>query len=511
MSSARSARPKSSSATARLWHLRLGHPGPEALNRLINSSTGARIKGPVTVECDDCAVSKITRQVSRVPRQHDEGPGRRLAVDFIHIVEDEEGYNSLMLITDRWSGFIWEFFLSDRKAEMLKTAFEMFLTAFERQYGLQPRIFECDNEITTVKAAVGDMLQSKGILIQPSAPDTQAQNGGAERSGGVIETKARAMRQSAHLPEDLWREIYAAAIYLHNRLPKYTFNWKTPYDRFHTHIAHRSGIAVTDRKPRQGHLRVYGCKAFAMTSIAQRKQQRLHKLNPRAFVGYLVGYQSTNIYRIWNPLLGKVISTRDVIFNEEEVFPGSIEGLKDDFLSIKRSDIATLLESIEEAQTDPQSRDQERADRLFPVFDDDDAYASDGRDADNDYGGETEQDTGTTGTYEGTDAMIVSSEAVRGPMVPGVQDGAYEHMNAMIVSDPEEGDNVVRGPETPRVLDANAGSDPCDQTVFDTETLYPTPEESPLAGLLAKCITDINGNGSRGLGGDTASRRDSGC
>lgn len=53
------------------------------------------------------------------------------------------------------------------------------------------------------------MLEEQGILIEPSAPDTQSQNGGAERSGGgVIEAKARTMRKGARLPEDLWREIY---------------------------------------------------------------------------------------------------------------------------------------------------------------------------------------------------------------------------------------------------------------------------------------------------------------
>src|ERR1700742_3258608 len=40
------------------WHLRLGHPGPKALEHLVNHSKNARIKGPTTVECDHCAVSK---------------------------------------------------------------------------------------------------------------------------------------------------------------------------------------------------------------------------------------------------------------------------------------------------------------------------------------------------------------------------------------------------------------------------------------------------------------------
>lgn len=62
-----------------------------------------------------------------------------------------------------------------------------------------------------------------------------------------------------------------------------------------------------------------------MTKDAIAKRKRRQKLNPRARIGYLVGYQSTNIYRIWNPWLGKVILTRDVIFNEDEYFYGDLK------------------------------------------------------------------------------------------------------------------------------------------------------------------------------------------
>ncbi|OAQ65574.1 polyprotein [Purpureocillium lilacinum] len=52
------------------------------------------------------------------------------------------------------------------------------------------------------------------------------------------------------------------------------------------------------------------------------KIQRLKKLDPRAHIGYLVGYDSTNIFRIWVPHRGKVIASRDVIFDEKAFFDG---------------------------------------------------------------------------------------------------------------------------------------------------------------------------------------------
>ena len=74
------------------------------------------------------------------------------------------------------------------------------------------------------------------------------------------------------------------------------------------------------RKPLLSHLKVYGCCAYTMTEDAQEKKNCLRKLDSRAYIGWLVGCQSTNIFRIWIPEKGldqRVISTRDVIFDEK--------------------------------------------------------------------------------------------------------------------------------------------------------------------------------------------------
>ena len=42
-----------------LWHQRLGHSGSEVIQNLSANTTGAKLaKGPSTIECEDCAVSK---------------------------------------------------------------------------------------------------------------------------------------------------------------------------------------------------------------------------------------------------------------------------------------------------------------------------------------------------------------------------------------------------------------------------------------------------------------------
>lgn len=211
------------------------------------------------------------------------------------------------------------------------------------RYQINPKIIETDNEIVTVKPQVAQWIENQGITLEPSTPYTQEQNGGAERLGGVIKEKARAMRAGAKLPHFLWSEITRSAVYLYNRTPNYTNNWKSPYETFHTRLAYRDGVVIDHRKPDQTHLRVFGCKAYAMTTTAMKKSNRRRKLDPRAWIGYLVGYRASSIYRVWIPRLNKVITTRDVIFNEEEVFNGDIQSMKDDLLQISEEDFQIAL------------------------------------------------------------------------------------------------------------------------------------------------------------------------
>ncbi|KAM4063621.1 reverse transcriptase (RNA-dependent DNA polymerase) [Hirsutella rhossiliensis] len=134
---------------------------------------------------------------------------------------------------------------------------------------------------------------------------------------------------------NLWKEIVEAACYLRNRTPREPrvqinagsdapepdakpgaeeeLEWKSPIELF------------TGKNAQLSHLRAYGCRAYAMTANAQLKRDKLRKLDPRAHIGYLVGYNSTNIFRIWIPYLKRVVSTRDVVFDEHTFFDGKLE------------------------------------------------------------------------------------------------------------------------------------------------------------------------------------------
>jgi hypothetical protein len=240
-----------------------------------------------------------------------------------------------MFIHDAFSGRSFPYFMTTHgeEKETLRVLKD-FIPWIQQKYKLNVSVIRADNELGRKKTL--RWLRSKGISFEPSAPNTQSQNGIAERSGGVITTKARAMRIAANLPHDLWNEIVNCAVYLRDRTPRESNGWKSPHEKFHTYI---SGKPI---KPQLAHLKAYGCRAYAITSVAQLKQKRLMKLNPRAHIGYLVGYDSTNIYRIWIPHKGIVISTRDVIFDETTFFDGKRTDLSDELIT----EMDTLIEKV---------------------------------------------------------------------------------------------------------------------------------------------------------------------
>ncbi|RYO87182.1 hypothetical protein DL766_003980 [Monosporascus sp. MC13-8B] len=99
-----------------MWHKRFGHPGADALRRLVNTARGVRLtygKDITIRDCDACGLGKMKRQVRRQPRESVAfaAPGDRLAIDFHDFDNGYNGYTSAMVIGDRVTGLAWDFYL----------------------------------------------------------------------------------------------------------------------------------------------------------------------------------------------------------------------------------------------------------------------------------------------------------------------------------------------------------------------------------------------------------------
>ncbi|EXU95419.1 transposable element [Metarhizium robertsii] len=185
-------------ADGTLWHNRLGHPSPKTLEQLGKKCIGVRLKGPKTVECDHCGRGKMRRQISRRRPIRPNKPFEEIWVDWTDLTEDYQGYSRVMFITDAYSGLIFPYFLkSHGVGKENRRILRDFFNWIEVQYSFKPKAIRSDSELFSKE--VRKELKLRSIESKRSAPNTQAQNGGAERSGGVIMEKARTMRIAARL------------------------------------------------------------------------------------------------------------------------------------------------------------------------------------------------------------------------------------------------------------------------------------------------------------------------
>ena len=323
--------------SADLWHLRAGHLGPEALEKLVQSARGVRIRGVPTVKCEACAVSKSTQVISRRESEHrSRQPLWRITLDLFDLPHAINGHRYAMPITDEFSGRIWVFTMA-HKSDSFDIIVD-FEARAKRQYGLHICNIRLDNERSLINlpnqcpSDFQNWATIQGIDLEVPPPYTKEPNGGAERSGGIIGSKARTMITSANLPQDLWPEAWGAAAYLHNRSPRQGHGWRSPLEVFekwfynhfrwwqplnNVNIAYKT----RDLKPSWSGIHAYGSRAYPLETAVRAGQLRRHfKINPRAHIGYLVGYRASNLYRIWVPALQEVITARDVRFDETAFF-----------------------------------------------------------------------------------------------------------------------------------------------------------------------------------------------
>src|SRR5881227_182819 len=130
----------------------------------------------------------------------------------------------------------------------------------------------------------------------------------------------------------MWPEIVKATAYLVNRTPTKRLAWKSPAECL------QNALGRTTIKPDIGHLRIYGCKAYAYIPEEVREQETHHKLISRARIGYLVGYESTNIYRIWFPQFREVRPEKNIAFNKLVFFdPKELEEPLKDIIIVMKS------------------------------------------------------------------------------------------------------------------------------------------------------------------------------
>lgn len=293
-----------------------GHISRKAVRHLNDHVIGISVEeqgiAPTWTDCEVCVETKLHRCVSR--RAQSKPANRlfyRIGMDLVQLRErNERCYNGdlwMLHAVCQYSKWHEVCCLADKSSGTLKRMVMRLLAKIKRQFGATIVVVRLDSE--RGYSELLHVLRDLGIAVEPRAEYTEEQNGLSEQAGKMIVIRARAIRMDGRLPMELSNECCLVAVYLLNRTPVESLGWKTPYE------------VVRGQKPSAAHLNVVGARAYVLNN----KLKRGEKLESRALIGQLVGYDSTNIYRVWMPALGRVLRTRDVVFmsndGTEPVYP----------------------------------------------------------------------------------------------------------------------------------------------------------------------------------------------
>jgi len=303
--------------TIELVHNRLGHVSLKAIKHLKQATKGVDYNledienASISLDnCIPCIQSKLTKN-----RNIEASTKVSAYLDLIYIdiggpirPKALKGYKYYITFRDSFTKYLVIKLLKSRKniVDIIRTTIiELELEAKDNSSSSSNSIesskpfnnnkvkaLQLDNEFKSRE--LDSYLASKGIITRYSSPYTPEQNGAAEIINRVILNKVRALLLTSNLPKLIWGEAMLTAVYLYNRTPSSSIEFKTPYYLKYKEIPNISNIRI-----------------FGSLTYYKEPSQFIKKLDSKATPYYLIGFIGSNIYKLYNPSSNKIITARD--------------------------------------------------------------------------------------------------------------------------------------------------------------------------------------------------------
>lgn len=290
-----------------VWHKRLGHLSARTIKGMGEAVTGLKVgspnarEGERNVDCVDCLKGTQHQTISRFPYTPASKPLERVSFDIAGPMKTPDctwNYKHMILLVDHYTRHLWLFPLISR--DMALKAFNIWKMAVERNSGFKVQVIQSDNAGEFMGKKWTDVCQKEGIEHITTAPYGPSMNAYAERIIRTIVGHASSMLFAANIKEEFWALACKATAYLYNRSPHSSLSGRTPYELWH------------GSKPGMGHIRIWGCRAWAAVPKEKRK-----KFDSRTKECVLVGfYDSESLYQLWDVQAKQLIKRRDVVFQE---------------------------------------------------------------------------------------------------------------------------------------------------------------------------------------------------
>lgn len=292
----------------KLWHRRLGHLRlknvkiTEKITKGIRYDTDAETNSSSedkTVLCEPCEMSRPMRHVRKSITPRNLSPFDQVSVNVVmikpsgHILTDESWskINYATIFTDADTRYRWGIFHKEKKSAF--ESVQQFETLSRTQYNSTIKCWRLDGGKEYSPKQMGIVVKSLGQIVELTTPYNPEQDGQSERSIGILGTRTHAVILDQKIPKYLWSEIMRTQIYIVNRVATSVLQGETPFQALN-----RLTLG-NDEIPDLSHLRVLGCKVYVQIPVEKRVLSR--KLDTRAEIGMLVGYEGSHIFRIYVP------------------------------------------------------------------------------------------------------------------------------------------------------------------------------------------------------------------
>jgi transposase InsO family protein len=192
------------------------------------------------------------------------------------------------------------YFLVEKSVALVN--FKYFKKSVEMEMDAYIKCLRTDRGGEFTSQDFNDFCKENGIKRQLTAAYAPQQNGVAERKNRTIMNLVRSMLSEKKIPQTFWPEAVNWTIYILNRSPTLAVKNITPEEAW-------SGI-----KPSVEHFRVFGYLAHVHVPDAKRT-----KLKNKSIACVLLGVsEESKAYRLYNPITKKIITSRDVVFEENK-------------------------------------------------------------------------------------------------------------------------------------------------------------------------------------------------
>ena len=280
-------------------HKKFGHASEKVVRKALMAQ-GITPAGKMSV-CDGCARAKATqKRTNKVTKVAADKAGERLFMDTSGpYTETVGGSRYWFKFVDDKTRKSWDFYGARKNAI---TKFLRDILDKLKASGKPVKYLRCDNAGEHMSELRKICEGEYGIQLEYTAPHTPQHNGVVERMFSRDAKRALAMMISAawtkELQAKLWAEATKTAALLGNVLPN-TRSTVPPDELFY---GEKSNLYP--------HLIHFGRVGY-VTNRATMKGKFKEKSSPMVMIGYGENH-ARDVYRMYNPVTGKVVETRDV-------------------------------------------------------------------------------------------------------------------------------------------------------------------------------------------------------